>query len=505
MMNSTNNKILKVLLVNPPHIQEKGLYPRIVFEPIGLAYIAAYLEKQDFDVEILDAIGESFNSRTPLKDNKELIGLSYEEIHQHIVESLPDIVGISVPFTMRAETALAIASIVKKISKNITTVLGGIHPTTCASECLQNDTVDFVVIGEGEIPMLNIVSTLQSEDPEQIYKVEGLGFKRNGTVTINPAQSPIEELDKLPFPARHLLPMEKYFQASKEFRTGRYGRKFACITTSRGCPFKCTFCVSHKIMGRKWRYRSPANIVAEIESLVNNYGITFFHFEDDNLTLNKRRTERICELIIKRKLKIKWDTPNGIRADTIANEEILRKMKKSGCQHICVAPESGNSHVVKNIIKKNLDLSKVTETVRLCRKVGIKVDVCFVIGMVGETKEQIQDTLDFAAKLRKLGASRCHFHIATPFEGTEVYNQAKEKGYLVSSDKGQFKMETQRIETPDFTVADIDNYFIKGCKLNSVIPLDKIGIIKYLLFKDPIKLLNASFNYVVRRRGGLSS
>lgn len=500
-----NNKQFKILLINPPHIQKKGLYPKIVFEPIGLAYVGAYLEREGYDVAILDAIGLGFDRFTDIDNDSQLVGLSYDEINNSIKKISPNVVGIGVPFTIRAESAFAIASLVKKIDKNIFTVLGGIHPTTYPSECLKHPDIDFLIIGEGEVPMLNLANALRSNCPEDIAKIKGIGYKKEGNPVINPAENKVQELDELPFPARHLLPMERYFMAAKLYMSGRQGKKFASIITSRGCPFKCNFCVSHNIMGRKWRYRSPENVADEIEILINKYGINFVHFEDDNLTFNRDRMLHICELIIKRKLQIKWDTPNGVRADTITDEEVLLKMKESGCNHLCVAPESGNQYVVNNIFNKNLNLAKVEEVVRMCKKIGLKVDAFFVIGVVGETKGQIEDTISFAKKLRRLGASRCHFHIATPFEGTELYNDAKTKNFLMEAPEGCIKTDTFRIATDEFTVYDIDKYFIQGNKLNPVIPFDKVGLVMHLLHSDPKKMIKSSFNYLTKRVSGLSS
>ncbi len=494
----------KILLINPPHIQKKGLYPRVVFEPLGLAYVGAYLEKEGYDVSIVDAIGEGFDKFTALDEDRELVGLTYEEIGGYVREMAPQVVGIGIPFTMRAESAFKVASTVKAISSDIVTVVGGIHVSTYPEECISQPHVDYIVAGEGELPMAGLLKVIQKGSLDGLDRVKGIGFKKDGRPVLNPREEPIKDLDALPYPARHLLPMERYFEASRSFKTGRHGKKFACILTSRGCPFKCNFCVSYKLMGRIWRYRSPENVVDEIEALVKDYGVSFIHFEDDNMTLKKERVERICDLIIERGLKIRWDTPNGIMAHTIADEGVLRKMKASGCQHICVAPESGNQYVVDNIIKKKIDLGKIEEVVKICKRIGLKVDAFFVIGLVGETKEQIEDSIRFARKLRALGASRCHFHIATPFEGTEMYAEAKKKGYLVDAPDGCIRLETPRISTDEFTVEDIDRYFTEGNKVNPVIPTDKLGLIFHLLYTEPWKLMKSSVKYFTKRLGGLS-
>jgi len=495
----------RILLVNPPHIQKRGLYPRIVFEPLGLAYVAAFLERAGFDVAVLDAIGEGFDHFCDLDSERQLVGLPYDEIADHIRRFSPHVVGIGVPFTMRSEGAFNVASLAKEINPEIVTVLGGIHATSAPEACLDQAAVDYVVLGEGEVPTVNLLKSLSEGRLRDLASINGIAYKANGRIITNSRAEPVENLDDLPFPARHLLPMDRYFQASRAFMTGRHGRKFACVVTSRGCPFKCTFCESYRVMGRKWRYRSPANVVDEIERLMADYGVEHIHFEDDNMTFNRDRIQGICQAIIDRGIKVHWDTPNGVRADTIADEEILQAMKKSGCRHICVAPESGNQRVVRDVIHKNMDLAKVEKTVSLCKKVGIKVDAFFVIGLVGETKAEMADTVAFARRLRKLGASRCHFHIATPFEGTEIYDQAVAKGYLVDAPEGCIKLEAPRIQTPEFTVADVDRCLIEGCRVNSVIPTDKIGLVGHLLIRDPKRLIKASYNYVAHRMGGLSS
>ncbi|OGF50363.1 MAG: hypothetical protein A2231_02395 [Candidatus Firestonebacteria bacterium RIFOXYA2_FULL_40_8] len=495
---------MKILLINPPHLQKKGAFPRIVFEPIGLSYIAAILLENNYKVEILDTIGLGFNKKTELDEKRELIGLNYLEIENVIREKNPDIVGIAVPFTMRAESAFKIASIVKLINSKTITILGGIHISSYSEESIKNPNVDYVVTGEGEIATLKLVKAIKKNDIESMKFIDGIGYKLNEQYILNPQISKIDNLDEIPFPARQLLPMSEYVKASKLLLTGRTGNRFNSVVTSRGCPFKCTFCVSYKLMGRQWRFRSPENVVNEIEHLVKTYKTDFIHFEDDNLTYKKERIMKICDLIIERKLKIKWDTPNGVRADTL-DEEVVRKMKESGCSKIYVAPESGNQYVVDNIIKKKMNLQKVEEVVKLCKKHGIKVEAFYVIGNMGETKEQIQDTINYAKKLRKYGVSKSHFHIATPFEGTELYIKAKNEGCLVDAYENGVKAEAQRIQTKEFTVKDIDDFLMKGSKTNPKIPLDKIHLSILLFIRNPLRLFKAVVSYIFKGNSGLNS
>jgi len=218
--------------------------------------------------------------------------------------------------------------------------------------------------------------------------------------------------------------MDKYFADVKETPLrGEISKPWTTMITTRGCPYDCVFCTVHIVMGKKWRSRSPENVVDEIEQLIQTYRIRQIDFYDENMTLDKKRMENICDLIVERKLDVDWYTPNGVRADTL-DLNLLRKMKKSGCKRIRVAPESGVQRVVDQIVKKNQKLTEVEKAVVLAKKVGIKVGCFFVLGLIGETKEDIKATIDYAYKLRKLGADKFYFSIATPIYGTELYEQA---------------------------------------------------------------------------------
>ena len=292
-------------------------------------------------------------------------------------------------------------------------MLDGLHPTARSIECLSDPNVDFVVRGEGEQTISELVGALEQGKHKRLEKIKGIGFIKNGKTIITPPRPEIQDLDSLPFPARHLLPMETYFEAVKENPIrGVIRKRWAIMTTSRGCPHECIFCSNHIVMGRKWRARSPEKVVEEIEQLVDTYKIEQIDFYDDNMTLKKKRVIEICDLIKERGLDIEWYVPTGVRADTL-DEELLTKMKASGCRGLRIAPESGVQRVVNQVIKKNLDLKDVEKAVVLTNKVGIKLGVFFILGLIGETKEDMKETIKFAYKLRKLGAKNFHFSIAT--------------------------------------------------------------------------------------------
>ena len=290
--------------------------------------------------------------------------------------------------------------------------------------------MDFVVIGEQEMTTLELADTLEKGKLADLKNVKGLGFLENGKVVITEPRPVIEDLDSMPFPARHLLPMKQFFEAAKKIPiSGNLKKPSIRMLTTRGCPYGCIFCSNHIVMGRKWRARSAENVVAEIEQIVKTYGIHQIDFLDDNIAFNRERLVKICNMLIEKRLNIEWCTPNGVRADAL-DPELLALMRKAGCQKILIAPESGVQRIVDDVIKKKQSLKRVEEAVSAAHKVGIKVGCFFILGMIGETKEDMKETIKFAHKLRSLGAEYFYFSYATPLYGTELYRLAKEGNYL---------------------------------------------------------------------------
>ena len=479
---------MRVCLVNPPRVHPKGWGKPTVYQPWTIAYVAAVLE-QNHKVHIIDVPTEGWRNLEQIGETKYRVGLTTKQIANRIKQWSPDLVGINIPFSGWSKGAFEVANIVKEIDNEIITLLDGLHPTARPVECLSDSNIDYVVRGEGEYTISELVDTLENRNRKDLHDIQGIGFIENKETIITPPRPEILNLDRLPFPARHLLPMETYFEAVKENPIrGVINKRWAIMITSRGCPHECIFCSNHIVMGRKWRPRSPENVVEELEQLIKNYRIKQLDFYDDNMTLKKDRVMQICNLIKERGLDIEWYVPTGVRADTL-DEELLIKMKRSGCRGLRIAPESGVQRVVNQVIKKNQDLKKVENAVILANKVGIKLGVFFILGMIGETKEEIKETINFAYKLRRLGAKNFHFSVATPLYGTELYEQAISGDFL----KDGFNDEAlgaaePLIETPEFTTNDIRELCIEANLVNQIITRDKI--IKALRNpKNAIKML----------------
>jgi anaerobic magnesium-protoporphyrin IX monomethyl ester cyclase len=464
---------MRVCLINPPRIQPKAWGKPNVFPPIVMASVAAVLEKKHA-VSIIDAPTEGWENLWELDQTKYRVGLSAETIAQRIEEWKPDVVVLEIPFSGWSKTAFEVAATVKKVGREIVVVLFGLHPSSRPEDCLTNGDVDFVVVGEPENTVSELVDVLE-HGKRDFSGIDGLGFRKSGKPVLTRKRAVIENLDSLPFPARHLLPMDVYTKAVKQNPLrGEIHKPYTIIITSRGCPYNCVFCSSCVVWGKQWRPRSAENVVDEIEQVIKTFGIRQVDFSDDNMTLDKQRMAEICDLIVERGLRFEWFTPNGIRADTL-DEPLLRKMKAAGCKKIRIAPESGVQRVVNEVIKKNLDLKTVEEAVVLCKRVGIKVGCFFVIGLIGETKADIEETINFAYKLKELGADTFIFSIAMPLYGTAFYEQAKQKGFLREGfcDYALAATEPQ-VETPEWSARDLQELCMKANLVNPTFTRGKV-------------------------------
>ena len=374
---------MKTLLINPPYA-----FSEVPIMPMGIGYIAGVLERSGHEVQILDLLVSKY---------------SREKIVRKLKEYKPDIVGTTA-VTMNYPVALDILQHCKSMDEDIITVIGGSHVTFSAVETLgEAPWVDVVVRREGEEVMLEMVGGKKLED------IRGIAYRDNGEIKQTDDRPLIENLDELPLPARHLFPLSRYHALAVH----------ASIIAGRGCPFSCIFCVGSKMGGRRARYRNPKLVVDEIEQVLD-YGFREVNFEDDLLTLNHRHINAVCDEIITRGLKFNWSIFS--RADTV-NLELLQKMKKAGCTWMLYGVESGNQQIL-DTVKKKITLEKIREGVRLAKEAGIEVMASFIIGLPGETRETLQENIEFGLSLD----TSWGFNVLSPFPGTEVRERAQEYG-----------------------------------------------------------------------------
>lgn len=412
---------MKILLINPPLKSNNPSEP-IPFL-LGLGYLAASLRRAGHQPTILDAcLGPSHRAAdSPLFS----IGLTLPEIVEAAWDNAPDIVGISVPFTSRLKAAVEIGQALRKVMRSVPLVAGGMHATV-DPETLLNNGFDAVLLGEAEASLPKYLEgTRESHQGETA--LEGIAVKRDEQIQIAPQTGHIANLDALPFPARDLVPFEQYLRRSGG-RWIRPGLGVASLITSRGCPYRCTFCSAFQVAGRGYRRRSAENVLQEIAELVDRYAVDVIAFEDDNLTADRKRAIRIFEGIARSFPRLKWITPNGVSIRNL-DQELLSIMKKSGCRSVNLAFESGDPEILQKAMKKDLDPESGRQVREWCREVGIAVNGYFVLGMPGETPDSMRCTRDYALSLDLDGIG---IFIATPFPGTELYDYCKENGYLDS-------------------------------------------------------------------------
>lgn len=372
--------------------------------PLGIAYIASSLEKNGIKVKIIDS---------PTLD------LDHEEVKKQVGQFKPDFLGISV--TMQSyKSACQHLKEFKNILPECKFIFGG-PIVTFESEKIIKDCreLDFCIRGEGEKTMIELIKAVIAKKP--LKNVLGLTWKHKGKIIMNKDRPLIAELDSLPSPAFHLLPMEKY-RGTADLGGGR---PFATVIATRGCVFHCRFCAA-TIMWKGQRRRSVTSVLDEIEDLVEKFNIRYLHFPDDLLLAKKDYALEFCQGLIKRELnKIKWSCNGRVN---LMDQELLQNLKKAGCVCVFYGIESGNQKILDTIDKK-VTLFQIKKAVKLTHKNGLLVSGSLLVGYLGETKKTIEQTASFAIKLDLDFAS---FHIVVPYPGTDLYNQCKRENLLLS-------------------------------------------------------------------------
>ncbi len=391
----------KVILINPHVKGATGINRAVTTAPLGLAYLAAVLEKNRHKVQIIDAF---------------VYGIEAHQITKSFAFS-PDLVGISTNIISH-KAGVECAACIKGAYPGLPVVFGGPHSSSLAESVLaRNPSIDAVVIGEGEYSLLGLVQTLG--ESRAFSKLPGVAWRDDGRIVCNSRRQLIENLDELPLPAYHLLPsLDKY-------KTRSRGHPSGYIITSRGCSYQCSFC-NRNIFGNAWRAHSVDRIMEEIGLLVDRYKIRQLDILDDNFTFDMRRAEEVCERISACGYKLKIDLQNGIRVDR-ASEGLLLKMRRAGVFRIGFGIESACLQVQKKS-NKPIDLERARTLTNAARSLGIVTSGFFMIGLPGETAASLRETMDFALNLNPHFAN---FSLCMPLPGTQVYEEAKRSGTLL--------------------------------------------------------------------------
>jgi radical SAM superfamily enzyme YgiQ (UPF0313 family) len=384
--------------------------------------VAAVLEKNGYLVKILDL---------------PVLGFSENSLSTVIRQEKPDVVGVTA-MTPTINSAVSIVEKVKECDGSITVVLGGAHATILPEETLKSiPEIDVIVRGEGEQTTLELVKVLE-KNPDSLNQVLGITCRERGSVRSNPLGPPVSDLDTLPFPAFHLLPIGKYRLHPP------FGRRTPVmpIITSRGCPYRCIFC-SKAVFGKKYRSNSPTYIVNEVLFLMEKFGVKEIKFYDDVFTLDRKRIATLCMQLKERGMDIPWSCETRVN---LVDSELLKMMKDAGCYMIEYGVESGNQGIL-NSLKKDITLEKTIEAFKLTHEAGIETVAYFMLGSPQETSETIDETIEFA---KKIDPDFVQFSTTTPYLGTELYSLAVEEGYVPKKWEEYMYADLKSVDNPGF-------------------------------------------------------
>jgi len=420
---SLNTDIKKILLIFPPSTSLASWEP-MVTTPMGIAYLGSTLREKGYEVELWDTVLEAPYQETRITDHISRFGLTFDQIMEGVKKSRPDMVGLSCIFSNQWPSVRELSKRIKAMDPDMPVICGGAHPSFLSGPCMDDAPLDFILKGESEHSFVDFLEKFRNG--KSVAEVDGLVYRDGEEIRENPKTAFIQDLDSLPFPAHDLLPTEKYFETALPMSYWFSNPRNIPIITSRGCPCRCTFCSSTHLWGTHHRTRSAENVLKEIDWLVDKWGVGELKFQDDNLTVNKKRAEQIFSGMVERDYNLEWTTPNGIAIWTL-DGPLLKLMKQSGCWSLTFAVESGDQEILTGLIKKPLKLDKAREVNDIARDLGIHRAGYFIVGFPGETKEQIMKTVHFA---RELDLQSWILFIYNPLPGSQLFQECVDRGYI---------------------------------------------------------------------------
>lgn len=382
---------MKILLVYQSGLSHRH-DPYISLVPTGLCYLHASLLEAGYDSTLAN-----FSAWPTLR------------IKQELLVSKPDFIGIS-QWTHNRHASLELARICRDLLPNCTIVMGGGHATFCYEDILtEGSPVDIVVRGEGESTLLDLVSRVASETGWQ--DIAGLAFRRNGTVIVTPPGKNIDDLDRLPLPARYLdRSVGLDLELQPEF-----------LVTTRGCPSTCYFCSSPDFWGKNIRFRSPRAIVEEIRFIMEKFGLIYFSIRDDTFTADRKRVLEFCALLQKQEINILWNCQSRV---TAIDEELVIEMKRAGCECIQLGVESGSPHILKQL-GKNIAPAQIENSCAIIREIGINLSIYLISDIPGETSDDIRQTIEL---VRHIHPDDGYVSPLAYYPGTRLYKDAVAAG-----------------------------------------------------------------------------
>ena len=398
---------MKILMVMPS--MDNGYWKKLgkkvgpKSEPLSLLYIATFLNNRGHKAEVLDCEAE---------------GISFEELENHIRKNNYDVVGVAMLTPMYSQS-LEVCKIAKRVNPNIKVIVGGSHPTLRPLDTAKEPNIDVAAIGEAEETFLQVLDAWKNNKP--LKNIKGIAYRENGNPVQTPPAEKIQDLDHFPIPDRSLINMKLYRPSAS------YYKQLPAYTmvTTRGCPYRCTFCATAKT---GYRMHSVSRVIEEMKILVEKYHAKEILIRDDTFTLNRKRTVELCEAIIQSGLnkKVRWDS---ITRANLVDYELLKLMKKAGCWGMHFGVEGGTQKLIDSI-KKDTKIEIIRNAFKLCKKVGIETRAYMMLGLPGSTREDDMDTINFA---KDINPDWAQFTICTPYPGTQMYDELTKAGELISN------------------------------------------------------------------------
>ncbi len=421
-------KIKRILLVNPPgtiHVEADGT--KQVKEcpaPLGLAYLAAQMIKKNLEVTVYDMIVENFYQETRISADTILFGDTFEQFKKVLENLQPDLVGISCILSSRSPSVLKLCEIAKQYNKGIITVVGGHHATALPEHMLKGN-VDFVMLGEADLSFPKLIDSLNNNC--NLSKVDGIVYKDKNEIIFHKRTDYVKDLDSLPRPAWNIVGLEKYWQGFLPMGIPLKRKKYGLINTSRGCPHICEYCAVPLHCGeRNFRTRDVNDVIDEIKWLVDSYGIEEIQFMDDNFFVNKGRMKELCRLLIKNFPDMYFAVPTGTDLPNL-DFELIELLKKAGFYFMMLGIETGSLDLQGKFVDKRINIDQSRAKIKLMKQLELEVSGFFMLGFPGETREQIQQTVDLATSL---DLDRIYLIMVNPLPGSRIYTYCLDNNLL---------------------------------------------------------------------------
>jgi len=424
---------MKILLIAPyvslNYERSKNEMIREDFYPsAALLHLGAILRANDHEPLLLD-----MNNAVVHSQRENYLEFQKKQIIENLEKHKPDMIGLNCLFSGVFPDVLEFAKLIKQKRPDIKIALGGIHATTFPNEILSNcNDIDYIAIGEGENSIVALAAYIENKDKKILESIKSFAYRdEDGKVVINRQKNYVEDLDALPMPAWDLINLQKFEMDLDHYHNPKnLPIKYkAAIFSSRACPLACNFCDMFLVMGKKHRKKSIKSIVDEIEVLNKEYGVNFFSFMDDQLTLNRSHIIGLCDEVLKRNIKMMFNTPNGLWVNSL-REEVIAKMVEAGLVYANLAIEHGDDHLRNNVIGKNLERDKIFEANRLLKKYKVKTVGMFLMGFPEDTNESLQNSYNM---MEELELDNYSVQTVIPFPETKLFNQVVKEKILLGN------------------------------------------------------------------------